>query len=405
MHFTDLGLSKPILKTLSNNAYTTPTPIQEQAIPNVLAGNDLVGLAQTGTGKTAAFVLPILHRLGQETVAGKRKIRAVILAPTRELATQINTAIWTYSKGLSLRSCCVIGGVPIRKQQRQLSGGTDILIATPGRLEDLIAQNSCSLQHVQSVVLDEADQMLDIGFIPAIRRLLALMPKTRQTLLFSATMPKEIAALAKEHLNNPVQVSVAPESSVAERIDQSVIHINAGVKLPMLTKLAQQHENKRIIVFTRTKHGADKIVKKLDMEGIRSDAIHGNKSQGQRQRTLDMFRKGKQNILIATDIAARGIDIRGIELVVNYDLPQVPEAYIHRIGRTARAGNAGLAIAFCAPEELKLLREIEKVIKDKIPAVTPDGSPVPLSESHPPPRKPKKKNRWRAKRKAAQAKA
>lgn len=377
VNFTDLGLAAPILKTLSNNDYSTPTPIQEQAIPAVMDGHDLVGLAQTGTGKTAAFSLPILHRLMQNKPKGDRKIRALILAPTRELATQINDAIWTYSKGLGLRSAFVIGGVPIKKQQRQLGQGVDILVATPGRLEDLIAQKSCTLKHVETVVLDEADQMLDIGFMPAIRRLLSLMPKSRQTLLFSATMPKEISALASDHLQDPVNVSVTPVSSTAERIDQTVIHMEAGSKPTAIFKLIQQHPGKRVIVFCRTKRGSDKVAKKLGLEGIGADAIHGNKSQGQRQRALDAFRKGDKPVLIATDIAARGIDIRDVELVVNYDLPQVPEAYVHRIGRTARAGASGFAVTFCSPDEQKLLRAIEKVIKMQIPAKMADGSPVP----------------------------
>lgn len=386
MNFTDLGLSAPILKTLSVNEYSTPTPIQQQAIPSVLAGRDLVGLAQTGTGKTAAFALPILHRLSATKPPEPRKIRALILAPTRELATQINDAIWTYSKNLGLRSCFVIGGVPIRKQQRQLAQGVDILVATPGRLEDLIAQKSMTLKHIETVVLDEADQMLDIGFMPAIRRLLGQMPKQRQTLLFSATMPKEIASLAEDHLSDPVQVSVAAVSATADRIEQTVIHMESGAKPTAIFKLVQKHPGKRVIVFTRTKRGADKVAKKLGAEGIGADAIHGNKSQGQRQRALDAFRKGDKPVLIATDIAARGIDIREVEVVVNYDLPNVPEAYVHRIGRTARAGASGFAVAFCSPEEQKLLRAIEKVIKMQIPAMMADGSPAPVDQ-RPAPRK------------------
>lgn len=377
MTFTELGLSAPILKTLSNNDYSTPTPIQAQAIPAVLDGRDIVGLAQTGTGKTAAFSLPILHRLSANIPHGPRKIRALILAPTRELATQINDAIWTYSKGLGLRSSFVIGGVPIKKQKKQLADGVDILVATPGRLEDLLAQKACTLRDIETVVLDEADQMLDIGFMPAIRRLLGQMPKKRQTLLFSATMPKEISSLANDYLTDPVHTSVNVVSKTADRIDQTVIHIENGAKPTAIFKLVQQHPGKRVIVFCRTKRGSDKVAKKLGAEGIGADAIHGNKSQGQRQRALDAFRKGDKPVLIATDIAARGIDIREVEVVVNYDLPNVPEAYVHRIGRTARAGASGFAVAFCSPEEQKLLRDIEKVIKMKIPAKMADGSPVP----------------------------
>ncbi len=378
MSFTDLGLSAPILKTLSNNNYDTPTPIQAQAIPAVLAGRDVVGLAQTGTGKTAAFTLPILHRLNANRTKGPQKVRVLILSPTRELSTQINDAIWTYSKGLGLRSTCVIGGVPIRKQQRVLAQGVDILVATPGRLEDLISQRSVRLDDVETVVLDEADQMLDIGFMPAIRRILKLLPAERQTLLFSATMPKEIAALSQDHLSNPIEVSVAPKSSTADRIDQTVVHMEGASKPTAIFKLVQKHPGKRVIVFTRTKRGADKVAKKLVAEGISADAIHGNKSQGQRQRALDAFRKGNKLVLIATDIAARGIDVPDVELVVNYDLPNVPEAYVHRIGRTARAGASGLAVTFCSPDEQKLLRAIEKIIKLPIPALAADGTPMPV---------------------------
>ncbi|MCP5074691.1 MAG: DEAD/DEAH box helicase [Rhodobacteraceae bacterium] len=378
--FTDLGLSAPILKTLSKNNYDTPTPIQMQAIPAVLAGRDVVGLAQTGTGKTAAFTLPILHRLAASKPAQGRPVRVLILSPTRELATQINNAIWTYSKGLGLQSTCVIGGVPIRKQQRILSQGIDILVATPGRLEDLVSQRSVRLNQVETVVLDEADQMLDIGFMPAIRRILKLVPQQRQTLLFSATMPKEIAALSQDHLTDPVEVSVAPKSSTAERIDQTVVHMEGSSKPTAIFKLVQKHPGKRVIVFTRTKRGADKVAKKLVAEGIGADAIHGNKSQGQRQRALDAFRKGNKLVLIATDIAARGIDIPDVGVVVNYDLPNVPEAYVHRIGRTARAGASGLAVTFCSPDEQKLLRAIEKVIKTSIPALDADGTPMPVQQ-------------------------
>ena len=374
--FIELGLSKPILKTLHENNYHAPTPIQLQAIPAVLEGRDLVGLAQTGTGKTAAFSLPILQRLSATLSNGPRKIRALILAPTRELATQINDAIWTYSNGLGLRSSFVIGGVPIKKQKKQLADGVDILVATPGRLEDLISQKACSLKDIETVVLDEADQMLDIGFMPAIRRLLSQVPNDPQTLLFSATMPKEISSLANDYLTNPVHTSVSEISKTADRIDQTVIHMENGAKPTAIFKLVQQHPGKRVIVFCRTKRGSDKVAKKLCVEGIGADAIHGNKSQGQRQRALDAFRKGDKPVLIATDIAARGIDIREVEVVVNYDLPNVPEAYVHRIGRTARAGAAGFAVAFCSPEEVKLLRDIEKVIKMTIPAKMVDGSPV-----------------------------
>ncbi len=393
--FSDLGLKKPILSTLAREGYQTPTPIQMQAIPPVLEGRDVVGLAQTGTGKTAAFALPLLHRLsdghdGGHQGGAARPVRVLILSPTRELAAQIEKAVHVYSRDLPLRSTCVVGGVPIKRQINALRNGVDILVATPGRLEDLVSQKALRLDRVEAVVLDEADQMLDIGFMPAIRRILRLLPKGRQTLLFSATMPKEIKALSADHLRDPIEVSVAPVAATADRIDQTVMHMQSGDKVSAIAKLVRTHPGKRIIVFTRTKRGADKVAKKLNVEGLGAGAIHGNKSQGQRQRALATFREGRNPVLIATDIAARGIDVPGVELVVNYDLPNVPESYVHRIGRTARAGASGLAVSFCAGDEIKQLRAIEKLIRQEIPALAVDGSHIPERAAQPSLRGPKR---------------
>jgi len=377
MNFESTGLSKPIQTTLQELGYETATPIQTQAIPPIMEGKDVVGLAQTGTGKTAAFTLPLLHRVNKTSEGGKhRPIRVLILSPTRELAAQIDKSVRDYGGRLPLKSTCVVGGVPIKRQINALRGGVDFLVATPGRLEDLVSQKAVRLDQVETVVLDEADQMLDIGFMPAIKRILKLLPKKRQTLLFSATMPKEIKALSQDHLQNPVEVSVTPVAKTADKIAQSVMHLPPEGKVNAMTKLAKTHPGKRIIVFARTKRGADKIARKLVAEGIGAEAIHGNKSQGQRVRTLASFKNGNTLVLIATDIAARGIDVPGVELVVNYDLPNVPESYVHRIGRTARAGASGLAVSFCTSEEVKLLRAVERLIKMKIPALSADGTPL-----------------------------
>jgi ATP-dependent RNA helicase RhlE len=377
MNFESTGLSKPILTTLQELGYEKATPIQAQAIPPIMEGRDVVGLAQTGTGKTAAFTLPLLHRVNKTSEGGKhRPVRVLILSPTRELAAQIDKSVRDYGGRLPLKSTCVVGGVPIKRQINALRGGIDFLVATPGRLEDLVSQKAVRLDQVETVVLDEADQMLDIGFMPAIKRILKLLPKKRQTLLFSATMPKEIKALSQDHLQNPVEVAVATVAKTADKIAQSVMHLPPDGKVNAMTKLAKTHPGKRIIVFARTKRGADKIARKLVAEGIGAEAIHGNKSQNQRVRTLASFKNGKTLVLIATDIAARGIDVPGVELVVNYDLPNVPESYVHRIGRTARAGASGLAVSFCTSEEIKLLRAIERLIKIRIPALSADGTPL-----------------------------
>jgi len=399
LNFTELGLKKPILSTIVQSGYKTPTPIQLKAIPPVLNGKDVVGIAQTGTGKTAAFSLPMLHLLSDTgRTSDPRQVRALVLSPTRELAAQIEKSIHLYGSNLPLRSTCVVGGVPIRKQINILRNGVDILVATPGRLEDLVSQKAVRLDHVKMVVLDEADQMLDIGFMPAIRRILNMMPKRRQTLLFSATMPKEIRALSTDYLNDPVEVSVTPVTATAERIEQSVMHMQAGDKVSAIAGLVRAHPGKRMIVFTRTKHGADKVTRKLNAEGLGAGAIHGNKSQGQRQRALATFRDGSNPVLIATDIAARGIDVPGVELVVNYDLPNVPESYVHRIGRTARAGASGLAVSFCAGDEVKLLRAIEKLIRQTIPALAVDGSEIPPSTVQAVDRGPKRAHKPRRRR-------
>ncbi|MGX5732681.1 DEAD/DEAH box helicase [Bosea thiooxidans] len=360
--FTDLGLAEPLLKALAAEGYETPTPIQAQAIPHILQGRDLLGAAQTGTGKTAAFALPMLHRLlATPRRVSPRAVRVLILSPTRELAAQIETNIRGYGQFTSLKSTVIFGGVPVGKQIRALGEKIDILVATPGRLLDLVDQRAVSLREIEFLVLDEADQMLDLGFIHALRRIATLIPKERQTLLFSATMPKPIREIASAYLTDPVEVAVTPVATTAEKIDQRVIFTEQNDKPALLAKTLNVPELERAIVFTRTKHGADKVVRQLGQSGIEAAAIHGNKSQGQRERALGAFRDGSLRILVATDIAARGIDVDGVSHVVNYDLPNVPETYVHRIGRTARAGAAGLAIAFCTPEERGDLAAIEKL--------------------------------------------
>jgi ATP-dependent RNA helicase RhlE len=375
MKFEQLGLSQPILEALTALSITNPTPIQLAAIPAALKGNDVVGLAQTGTGKTAAFALPLIEKI---VASGRRpsprKVHALILSPTRELASQIHKSIRDFSRRVKLRSVLAVGGLSINTQTKNLSGGAEILIATPGRLEDLIRQGAVSLDEARFVVLDEADQMLDIGFMPAIRRVFGQLPAKRQAMLFSATMPDEIRKLAARYLNDPVEVSVTPTARTADRIEQGVMHVSSKSKPAALAAVINEHDGDKVIVFARTKHGADKLVRRLDAGGIEAAAIHGNKSQGQREKALARFRDGSLHVLVATDIAARGIDVPGVTLVINHDLPNVPEVYVHRIGRTARAGAAGLAIAFCAPDERPLLRDIEKLIKQAVPVLpTPEG--------------------------------
>jgi ATP-dependent RNA helicase RhlE len=387
-HFNDFGLAQPILKALVAEGYTQPTPIQAQAIPYVLEGRDLCGIAQTGTGKTAAFALPILQRLSQSQNAPQRKsCRVLVLSPTRELASQIAESFKTYGRNLKLSTAVVFGGVPIGKQERQLGFGVDVLVATPGRLLDLIDRRALSLRDVEILVLDEADQMLDLGFIHSLKRIVTLLPKDRQTLFFSATMPKTISELADSFLRNPAKVSVTPVATTAERVDQSVMFVATSRKPALLSTLLRDKSIDRVLVFTRTKHGADKVVRSLDKDGITAAAIHGNKSQPQRERALAAFRDGSCRVLIATDIAARGIDVEGVSHVFNYDLPNVPESYVHRIGRTARAGATGVAIAFCNDEERAYLRDIEKLTRLKVPvAPLPEGfSPGPLGQEAPEP--------------------
>jgi ATP-dependent RNA helicase RhlE len=368
--FQDLGLAAPILKALAAEGYTTPTPIQTKAIPIVLEGRDLVGLAQTGTGKTAAFALPILDRLADPRKhPGARCARALVLAPTRELAGQIADSFRAYGRFLGLSTAVVYGGASMHKQRHALERGVDILVATPGRLLDHISQRNVRLDAVEILVLDEADHMLDMGFIHDLRRIATLVPAKRQSLFFSATMPKPIAELAAQFLTEPMQVAVTPVSSTAERVEQAVVHVDHSRKQDLLHALLGDPAINRALVFARTKHGADRLVRKLQADGFSADAIHGNKSQGQRERALDAFKKGKARLLVATEIAARGIDVDDVSHVINFDLPNVPEQYVHRIGRTARASKGGHAISFCAPDERAYLKDIERLTKQTVPVL------------------------------------
>ncbi|WP_174274328.1 DEAD/DEAH box helicase [Sphingomonas bacterium] len=371
--FNELGLAEPILQALAAKGYTVPTPIQAQAIPIVLQGRDLCGIAQTGTGKTAAFALPSLHRLAADPKPRKPKgCRMLVLAPTRELASQIAESFTAYGKSLRLSVLTIFGGVPIPRQIRAMQAGVDIVVATPGRLLDLIDQHALTLRDVEILVLDEADQMLDLGFIHALKRIQRLVPAKRQTLFFSATMPKTIADLGEAFLTDAAKVSVAPPSTTAERVDQRAVFVNQGEKQALLTMLLRSEPVERALVFTRTKHGADRVVKNLVAAGIGANAIHGNKSQPQRERALAEFRSGQSPILVATDIAARGIDVGGVSHVFNFELPNVPEQYVHRIGRTARAGREGIAVSFVADDERAYLKQIEKLTR-----VRPSIQPLP----------------------------
>jgi|TARA_B110000261_G_scaffold158867_1_gene195809 ATP-dependent RNA helicase RhlE len=373
--FKDLGLNRRVIQAVEKENYTTPTPIQEKVIPSMLEGRDIVGTAQTGTGKTAAFVLPLLHRIEEEGRRAKpRTCTNLIIVPTRELATQIFQNIAIYGKFIPHSKTVVMGGARAGAQIKALSRGLDIVIATPGRLEDHLSTNSISLNDTQTVILDEADQMMDLGFFPAIRRIMDFLPDGHQTLLLSATMPKQVRSLAKEFLTDPIDVSIGQQSKPIERINQKILLTSQPSKKRLLVEILT--DVYKAIVFTRTKHGADKVVRYLKEKGIESTAIHGNKSQGQRSRSLDMFKKDKVNILVATDIAARGIDIDEVSHVVNFDMPNVPESYVHRIGRTARAGSDGIAISLCDPSEVPYLRDIEKLIDQQIPRekVMEDGT-------------------------------
>jgi ATP-dependent RNA helicase RhlE len=369
--FDQLNLIEPLLKALRTEGYTTPTPIQAQAIPVVLQQKDLLGCAQTGTGKTAAFAIPILQLLHQQQPAqnGRRYIKALILTPTRELAVQIEESFRAYGQHTGIRQMVVFGGVSQVNQVNALRNGPDILIATPGRLLDLMNQGYINLQQLQLFVLDEADRMLDMGFIHDVKRIITKLPANRQTLFFSATMPPEIAKLSHTILKNPVKVEVTPVSSTAEKIDQAVFFVNKQDKHSLLIHLLNNPSIERALVFGRTKHGCDKIAKALSRANIKADAIHGNKSQGARQNALNNFKTGRIRILVATDIAARGIDVDNLTHVINYELPNVPETYVHRIGRTGRAGASGIALSFCDGEERAYLKDIQKVIAQQIPVV------------------------------------
>ena len=375
MLFKDLNLIEPILRALNTEGYSTPTPIQEQSIPVALAGRDLLGCAQTGTGKTAAFAIPILQHLYAEKSNGQRTkgIRALVLTPTRELAIQIDESIAAYGRHLGLKHLVVFGGVSQHPQTAALRSGTDILIATPGRLLDLMQQGYISLSNIEIFVLDEADRMLDMGFIHDVKKVISKLPSKRQTLFFSATMPNEIAKLADSILNEPVRVEVTPVSSTAQTIQQSMYFVEKMDKKHLLIHLLKDKSIERALVFARTKHGSDKVVKDLMQHGVHAEAIHGNKSQNARQRALSNFKSGATRVLVATDIAARGIDVDNLTHVINYELPNVPETYVHRIGRTGRAGASGIAFSFCDREEREFLRDIQKLI----------GNAIPVTKEHP----------------------
>ena len=378
MKFTELNIIEPILRALEHEHYEQPTPIQEQAIPSILQHCDLLGCAQTGTGKTAAFAVPILQLLSQKptTVTGKRKIKSLILTPTRELAIQIYDSFRTYGQYTKLKYGVIFGGVSQKPQEEVLSKGIDILVATPGRLNDLISQKLVDLSNIEIFVLDEADRMLDMGFLNDVKKIIKCIPKKKQTLLFSATMPREIKDIADEILVKPISISVTPVSSVVESVEQSLFFVDKANKKNLLQHILEDSSMESVLVFSRTKHGADKIVKDLLKVDINAAAIHGNKSQGNRQLALSNFKNGVTRVLVATDIAARGIDIDELSLVVNHDLPNVPETYVHRIGRTGRAGLEGTAISFCDINEKPLLTDIEKLLKKKISVVKENPFPM-----------------------------
>jgi ATP-dependent RNA helicase RhlE len=367
--FQEFNLHDAISRALVEEEYTIPTPIQQQTIPIAMSGRDVIGIAQTGTGKTASFALPILHRLaGNPRRTERKSCRVLVLSPTRELSGQILASFRAYGRHLRIKSALAIGGVSMGSQVRSLLDGVDVLVATPGRLLDLVQGNALRLNQVECLVLDEADRMLDMGFINDIRKIVAKLPAERQTLMFSATMPRAIADLAAQMLRDPAKVAVAPVATTAERIEQRIIHVDRAAKPGILVEVLRSETIDRVLVFTRTKHGADKVTRRLVEAGIAAEAIHGNKSQGQRERALASFRSGKVRTLVATDIAARGIDVDGISHVVNFDLPNVSETYVHRIGRTARAGAEGIAISLCDAEERAYLRDIEKLIRMAIPS-------------------------------------
>ena len=368
MIFEDLKLEDPILKAIEKQGYTNPTPIQEQAIPILLNGHDLLGVAQTGTGKTAAFGIPILnHLLKENNTGGKRKIKALVVTPTRELAIQIAESFRAYGQFTNLRNTVIFGGVKQSKQVASLQQGVDILVATPGRLLDLMNQGYISFSDLKYVVLDEADQMLDMGFIHDVKKIIAKLPLKRQSLFFSATMPKSIVDLSQKMLGNFKRVTIKPQQATAEKVEQGVYFVSKNNKPKLLIHLIEGRSTDSVLVFSRTKHGANKIVKVLDKANIKSAAIHGNKSQLQRQKALGAFKDGSLKVLIATDIAARGIDVDDLALVINYDLPNVSETYVHRIGRTGRASASGIALSFCMGDERPYLKDIENLIKQQVP--------------------------------------
>ncbi|MEX0685782.1 MAG: DEAD/DEAH box helicase [Balneolales bacterium] len=413
MSFKSLGLVEPILKSLSEEGYTQPTPIQSKAIPIVLKGTDLLGCAQTGTGKTAAFAIPILQLLSAEKPRSyDKRIRSLIVTPTRELAIQIDESFQNYGRHTGLSSAVVFGGVNQKSQVKILNRGVDILIATPGRLIDLMNQGYISLDDIQIFVLDEADRMLDMGFINDVKKLLAALPRKRQTLFFSATMPPEIVKLANSILHKPVKVQVTPESSTVDAIKQGLYFVDKGNKRDLLVDVLQDDTINSALVFTRTKHGADKVVRLLRSNKIEADAIHGNKSQGARQKALGNFKDQSTRVLVATDIAARGIDVDELQYVINYEIPNIPETYVHRIGRTGRAGSNGTALSFCDAQEKAYLRDIEKLIGKRIPVI--DGHAYPLIDHNPPepekqqqrqPRKDRVRNSGKGRSNGARAKA
>ncbi|HEX9570286.1 MAG TPA: DEAD/DEAH box helicase [Rhodospirillales bacterium] len=401
--FNSLGVAEPLCRALAAENYTRPTPIQARAIPPLLAGRDVVGIAQTGTGKTAAFALPMLQILSsQREPVAARGVRALILAPTRELALQIGESVRTYGRHLNLRLAVVLGGVGQRPQVNALARGVDILIATPGRLLDLASQGHVRLDKVSFLVLDEADRMLDMGFIRDVRRIVQATPKARQSLLFSATMPAEVARLASDMLRDPARIEVSPQAMTVDKVDQRVFHVRTADKRALLTGLLQDRRLARVIVFTRTKHGANRLNKQLLAAGVSAEAIHGNKSQNARQRALEMFKTGRTRVLVATDVAARGIDVDGVTHVVNYELPNVPESYVHRIGRTARAGAGGVALSFCDPDERAYLSDIERLTRRRLAVANHpraghghDATPAPIAPAAQPQRG-NSKRRWRS---------
>ncbi|HZZ45075.1 MAG TPA: DEAD/DEAH box helicase [Tepidisphaeraceae bacterium] len=390
MKFADLRLNEALLRAVTTEGYEIATPIQAQSIPHILEGKDVLGVAQTGTGKTAAFALPILHRLMEKPSTGKPRVRCLVISPTRELATQIGDSFKSYGRHAGVKCAVIFGGVNQNPQVGNLRRGVEIVVATPGRLVDLMEQGHCDLSGVEVLVLDEADRMLDMGFIHDIRKIVSKVPAKRQTLFFSATMPTEIKRLAGSILHHPVTVQVTPVAATADRVEQCVYFVDKKNKPALLAHLVDEMPMSRAIVFSRTKHGADKVVRHLHSRGIRSEAIHGNKSQNARQRALENFKAGRIPVLVATDIASRGIDIDAVTHVVNYDLTHEPETYVHRIGRTARAGATGMAVSFCDPEERDNLRAIEKLIRQSIPVRNnhPTYAAAPAHEHREKPRHP-----------------